>query len=82
MMHKLKSDEVYHFYLGDPVEMLLLRPDGSHAIIQLGQDLAQGQHVQTVVPRGWWQGSRLLPDSQFALLGCTVAPGFDFEDYE
>jgi hypothetical protein len=81
-MHRLASDEVFHFYLGDPVEMLQLYPDGTGRHLLLGQDLAQGQLVQTVVPQSVWQGSRLVEGGKFALLGCTVSPGFDYGDYE
>lgn len=80
-MHVLDSDEVFHFYLGDPIEMLQLYPDGSSAVFTLGPDLAAGQHVQLVVPAGVWQGTRLIGDGRVALLGCTVTPGFDFADY-
>ncbi len=80
-MHVLDSDEVFHFYLGDPVEMLQLHPDGGSSVLTLGPDLAAGQHVQVVVPAGVWQGTRLLGDGKVALLGCTVTPGFDFADY-
>ena len=80
-MHVLDSDEIFHFYLGDPVEMLQLHPDGSSGIFILGQDLDAGQHVQLVVPAGVWQGTRLIGDGKLALLGCTVTPGFDFADY-
>jgi predicted cupin superfamily sugar epimerase len=80
-MHVLDSDEIFHFYLGDPVEMLQLLPDGSSAVFILGPDLAAGQHVQLVVPAGVWQGTRLVDDGKLALLGCTVTPGFDFADY-
>mgnify|MGYP000102446744 CR=1 FL=1 len=81
-MHSLISDEVYHFYGGDPVEMLQLLPDGSHNLITLGSDILAGQAVQVVVPRGVWQGSRLKSGGEYALLGTTVAPGFDSSDYE
>jgi hypothetical protein len=80
-MHVLASDEIFHFYLGDPVEMLQLFPDGRSAVFTLGQDLAAGQHVQLVVTAGVWQGTRLLANGKLALLGCTVTPGFDFADY-
>jgi predicted cupin superfamily sugar epimerase len=80
-MHLLDSDEIFHFYLGDPVEMLQLYPDGRSALFTLGQDLAAGQHVQLVVAAGVWQGTRLIGDGKVALLGCTVTPGFDFADY-
>jgi len=80
-MHVLDSDEIFHFYLGDPVEMLQLYEDGSSALITLGSDLAAGHHVQLVVPAGVWQGTHLIGDGKVALLGCTVTPGFDFADY-
>ncbi|MBI3965314.1 MAG: cupin domain-containing protein [Chloroflexi bacterium] len=87
-LHRLASDEVFHFYLGDPVEMLMLPSDASGdrlaepVRIELGPDILAGQRVQHLVPRGVWQGSRLVPGGRWALLGCTVAPGFDFGDYE
>jgi predicted cupin superfamily sugar epimerase len=80
-MHMLAVDEIYHFYLGDPVEMLHLYPNGSSALFTLGQDLLAGEHVQLLVPAGTWQGTRLAEGGNFALLGCTLTPGFDFEDY-
>ncbi len=81
-MHRLRSDEIYHFYLGDPVEMLQLWPDGGGRVLLLGQDIVAGMKLQVVVPRGVWQGSRLLPGGQFALLGTTTAPGFEYADFE
>ncbi len=80
-LHSLPADEIYHFYLGDPLELLLLKPDGSSEIITLGQDILNGQHVQFAVPAGVWQGSRLVPGGSFALLGTTMAPGFVEGDY-
>jgi predicted cupin superfamily sugar epimerase len=79
-LHRLPGDEVYHFYLGDPVELLLLEASGGR-LITLGPDLLAGQVVQTVVPGGVWQGSVLRPGGAFALLGTTMSPGFDFSDY-
>jgi predicted cupin superfamily sugar epimerase len=80
-LHVLKTDETYHFYLGDPVEMLLLLPGGNSQTVILGQDLLGGQAVQVTVPAGVWQGSRLVAGGQFALLGTTMAPGFDLADF-
>jgi predicted cupin superfamily sugar epimerase len=80
-MHVLSSDEVFHFYLGDPVEMLQLWPSGETRVVVLGPDLAAGQQVQLTVPAGVWQGTRLIGEGQVALLGCSVVPGFDFADY-
>ena len=81
-LHRLGSDEIFHFYLGSPVRMLQLFPDGQGKEVILGPDLLAGQSVQVVVPRGVWQGSVLEPGGAFALLGCTVAPGFEYADYE
>lgn len=83
-LHRLPTDEVFHFYLGDPVEMLQLGPNNTDGgrIVALGSDIGAGQQVQTVVPAGVWQGSRLRAGGAFALMGTTMAPGFDFADYE
>lgn len=81
-LHRLESDEVFHFYLGGPVRMLQLHPDGNGRTVVLGNDLANGQLPQVVVPHGVWQGSFLEPGASFGLLGCTVAPGFEYVDYE
>jgi uncharacterized protein len=81
-IHRIKTDEVYHFYLGDPVELVQLLPDGSGRVIMLGNDIASGAHVQTVVSHGTWQGARLAEGGKYALLGTTVSPGFEFADFE
>lgn len=80
-MHRLPADELYHFYLGDPVELLLLLPDGSGRILVLGNDLARGEMLQVLVPAGAWQGSRIRPGGRMALMGTTMSPGFRFSDY-
>jgi uncharacterized protein len=81
-MHRLKGDEVFHFYLGDPVEMLLLKPDMTAEAVLLGQDIASGMRLQHTVQAGTWQGSRIAPGGKYALMGTTMAPGFDPQDYE
>jgi predicted cupin superfamily sugar epimerase len=81
-MHRLKSDEIFHFYLGSPVEMLQLFPDGRGEIVRMGVDLLNGALPQVVVPGRVWQGCRLLPGGQFALLGTTMSPGFLLSEYE
>lgn len=81
-LHRLPTDEVYHFYLGDPVELLMLHPGGPAEVVTLGHDLMESERVQAVVPRGAWQGSRVRTGGSWALLGTTMAPGFDFADYE
>lgn len=80
-LHRLPTDEIYHFYLGDPLEMLLLFPHGDSAVVRLGPDLRAGQQVQFVVPGEVWQGARLAPGGSFALMGTTMAPGYDEQDY-
>jgi len=81
-LHRLPGDEIYHVYLGDPVDLLLLHPDGRGEVVTLGQDLEAGMRLQTVAPGGAWQGSRLRDGGHFALLGTTMAPGFAFEDFQ
>lgn len=81
-LHRLPTDEVYHFYLGDAVELLHLHPGGASERIILGHDVLGGQRVQHVAPRDVWQGSRLVAGGRFALMGTTMAPGFTEEDYE
>ena len=80
-LHKLPGDEMFHFYAGDPVEMLELFPDGSAQTLTLGSDITGGMKLQHVVPGGVWQGSRLLKGGDYALLGATMAPGFDYQDF-
>jgi uncharacterized protein len=81
-MHRVKSDEVFHYHLGDPVNMLWLCPDGSSRHILIGPDIFNSQMVQVIVPQGVWQGARLADGGQWCLMSCTVAPGFEFDDYE
>ena len=75
-LHLLDVDETYHFYLGDPVELYQLDETGNMTITTLGQDIVAGQQVQTIVPTGVWQGSRLAPGGKWALLGTTTTPGY------
>ena len=81
-MHRRPSDEVCHFYMGDPVLQLRLYDDGRTETVVLGTDLLNGQRPQATVLGDVWQGARLVEGGRFALLGCTVSPGFDFDDYE
>jgi uncharacterized protein len=82
LFHRLKSDEMFHFYLGNSVTMLQLYPDGHSEIITLGNDVLAGQKVQVVVPKGVWQGAFIQPGGKFALMGCSVSPAFDENDFE
>ncbi len=80
-LHKIKSDEVYHFYYGDSVEMINLFQDGSYKMLILGQDIFCGEKMQHLVAADVCQGARLKNGGSFALLGTTVSPGFEFEDF-
>lgn len=82
VIHRLASDEIFHFYLGDPVKIVQLKPDGSGDVVVLGNDLEAGHRPQVIVPQGVWQGCRLMKGGRLALLGCTVSPGFEYEDFE
>ena len=80
--HRIRQDEVWHFYSGDPVEVIEISPEGTLNITELGTDFAAGQVPQHVVPGGAWFGSRVKAGGEYGLTGCTVAPGFDFADFE
>lgn len=83
VMHRIPHDEVWHFYEGDALRVTMINPlDGVCSSFVLGRDLALGQRYQAVVPAGYWFGARLEAGGHFALTGCTVAPGFVFEDFE
>lgn len=81
-LHRLRFDEVFHFYAGDPVAMIQLDSAGHLTAHQIGIDLENGERPQVVVPAGSWQGSRLVEGGRWALLGTSMGPGFDFADYE
>ena len=80
-MHRLTGDEMYHFYLGDPVELLELFPDGTWSVTILGRDLQAGQKLQHLVKAGTWQGSRLVKGGGGALLATTNWPGYTDASY-
>ncbi len=82
-MHRLDTDEIYHFYGGDPLEMLLLHPNGSGERFILGTDFQSGMQPQKVVAKDVWQGSRSLPGGKYgyALIGTTMAPGYEHQGF-
>ena len=82
-LHKLKSDEVYHYYMGGRIELTLIDPNGSLRKVVLGPRIEEGDHLQVVVEKDVWQGCRILPgdNAEWALVGTTVAPGFEFDDF-
>ncbi|QMW02219.1 cupin domain-containing protein [Spirosoma foliorum] len=81
-LHRIQSDEVWHLYAGGPLEIFVISPDGELTVIRLGNRLDQGEVFQAVVPAGCWFGSKPAVGTDFSLVGCTVAPGFDFADFE
>ncbi len=80
--HRIQSDEMWHFYLGDPMALYQIDPKGQCETIILGSDFVKGQKLQHVVPKGSWFGGHPLEESRYSFVGCTVSPGFDFDDFE
>lgn len=80
--HRIKSDECWHFYAGDALQIYMIRQTGELEIISLGNDPEKGQAFQYVVPANCWFASRPAPGSAYCFVGCTVSPGFEFEDFE
>ena len=80
--HRIKSDECWHFYSGDPLLIYIIDQDGELKIISVGNDFKEGQSFQYVVPANCWFASRPAPGSEYCFVGCTVSPGFEFEDFE
>ncbi len=81
-LHRLKSDEVFHLYEGGPLDILRLCEGGQWDVARLGLDLAAGERPQIVIPAGTWFGTELASGASHCLVGCTVAPGFEFADFE
>ncbi|MBZ4211628.1 MAG: cupin domain-containing protein [Rhodoferax sp.] len=79
--HRIQSDEIWHFYAGQALEVLELLPDGQLCCTRLGSDVLRGEIPQYVVPANTWFASRVAEGGTFSLVGCTVAPGFDFADF-
>ena len=80
--HRIKSDECWHFYKGDALDIYIIEQNGELKIISLGNDLEKGHSFQYVVPANCWFASRPAPESEYCFVGCTVSPGFEFEDLE
>lgn len=80
--HRIRSDELWHFYAGSPLTVHVLDPDGDCRSLHLGQNPAAGETFQALVPAGCWFAAEVTAPDGFALVGCTVAPGFDFADFE
>jgi len=80
--HRIKSDECWHFYSGDPLFVYIIEQNGGLKVISLGADFEKGQSFQCVVPANCWFASRPASESEYCFVGCTVSPGFEFEDFE
>ena len=80
--HRIRSDETWHFYLGSSLVIHCIFPDGTYAAIELGRDLQKGQVLQFTIPRNCWFAAKNLDGNTFSLVGCTVAPGFEYQDFE
>jgi predicted cupin superfamily sugar epimerase len=80
--HRIKSDECWHFYSGIGLHIYILYPDRSGETFKLGDELHSGYSHQHVVPAGCWFASKPVHENGFSFVGCTVAPGFDFADFE
>ena len=81
-LHRIKSDEVWHHYAGSALMVHVIDPDGSYRKLSLGSDPDAGESPQAVVPAGCWFGATVDDEASYALVGCTVSPGFDFDDFE
>ncbi|MES2645521.1 MAG: cupin domain-containing protein [Bacteroidota bacterium] len=80
--HRIQSDECWHFYEGDPLNIYVIDNTGILSVIKLGSNLLNGETFQAVVPAGCWFASKPSINNNYSLVGCTVAPGFDFADFE
>jgi uncharacterized protein len=80
--HRIRSDEIWHFYAGSRLDIHVIHPGGEYDCIRLGSDFEGGQVFQAVVPGSCWFGAHVAQPGGYALVGCTVSPGFDFEDFE
>ncbi len=81
-MHRLKSDEIWHFYDGSTILIYIFDESGKLKLNHLGSEIKDGDSFQIIVPKGCWFGAELKDKSSFGLIGCTVAPGFEFDDFE
>ena len=80
--HRIDADEMWHFYAGDALNVHMIAPDGSYSRHEIGSDPERGQVFQAVVPAGYWFGAEVANGGAYALVGCTVAPGFEFSGFE
>ena len=81
-LHRIRSDELWHHYTGGSLTIHCLHPTGGYTQVRLGLKLDRGEQPQIMIPAGTWFGATLVRGAPFALVGCTVAPGFEFDDFE
>ena len=79
--HKINQDEMWHFYMGDALELTMISEDGILSTVLIGNDILNGQVPQFVVPKNYWFAAKVSKPNSFSFLGCTVSPGFDFRDF-
>ncbi|MEO9533236.1 MAG: cupin domain-containing protein [Crocinitomicaceae bacterium] len=80
--HKIKSDEMWHHYQGSAISIYIIHPNGELELLKIGNNIDKGEQLQGMVPAGCWFGSRVEEPNTYSLVGCTVSPGFEFEDFE
>ncbi|MDN3667994.1 cupin domain-containing protein [Echinicola jeungdonensis] len=80
--HRIKQDEIWHFYEGSPILLHTISPEGKHEKFTIGRNIPNGEFPQLVVPAGHWFAAKVISENSFSLVGCTVSPGFDFKDFE
>ncbi|WP_282163271.1 cupin domain-containing protein [Ulvibacterium marinum] len=79
--HKIRQDEIWHFYKGSPIELHMISPNGDYSKVRIGNSFNKGEVPQFVVPGGYWFAAETLSKGAYSLVGCTVSPGFDFKDF-
>ena len=80
--HRIKQDEIWHYYDGSPLLLHIINPQGEYSCVQIGNDIKNGQVPQYIVSGGCWFAAEVVNPNDYSLLGCTVSPGFDFKDFE
>ena len=79
--HKINQDEIWHFYKGTTLKLHMISPTGEYSFVLIGNDLANNEQPQFVVPATYWFAAEVIQENSYAFTGCTVAPGFDFRDF-
>ncbi|MDO6803524.1 cupin domain-containing protein [Wenyingzhuangia sp. 1_MG-2023] len=79
--HKINQDEFWHFYKGSPIKLHMISPEGMYTNVRIGNNFEKGEVPQFVVPAQYWFAAEVIANNSYALVGCTVAPGFDFDDF-